>query len=128
MVLNPCLRTVSTSPVGLVSVFRPINHVVPRFLIGPEIFHISPIFTCEDPFSNCTFDMQKVVVLLSCSAFSTSKMLMLSEVESSRTSLASRTSSRSHFKVLGLEGQVLGLKSSKIGLSSARGQHYFLNC
>ena len=50
----------------------------------------------------------------------------LSEVESSRTSLASRTD----FEVLGLEGQVLslGLKASKIGLSSARGQHYFLNC
>ena len=36
-----------------------------------------------------------------------------SEVESSRTSLASRTSSRTHFEVLGLglglEGQVLGL-------------------
>ena len=31
------------------------------------------------------------------------------EVESSRTSLASRTSSRTHFEVLGLEGQVLGL-------------------
>ena len=30
-------------------------------------------------------------------------------VESSRTSLASRTSSRTHFEVLGLEGQVLGL-------------------
>ena len=35
----------------------------------------------------------------------------LSEVESSRTSLASRTSSRTHFEVLGLglEGQVHGL-------------------
>ena len=37
----------------------------------------------------------------------------ISEVESSRTSLASRTSSRTHFEVLGLglglEGQVLGL-------------------
>ena len=37
----------------------------------------------------------------------------LAEVESSRTSLASRTSSRTHFEVLGLglglEGQVLGL-------------------
>ena len=35
----------------------------------------------------------------------------LAEVESSRTSLASRTSSRTHFVVLGLglEGQVLGL-------------------
>ena len=35
----------------------------------------------------------------------------LPEVESSRTSLASRTSSRTHFEVLGLglEGQVLGL-------------------
>ena len=31
------------------------------------------------------------------------------EVESSRTSLASRTSSKTHFEVLGLEGQVLGL-------------------
>ena len=30
-------------------------------------------------------------------------------MESSRTSLASRTSSRTHFEVLGLEGQVLGL-------------------
>ena len=40
-------------------------------------------------------------------------VLNLSEVESSRTSLASRTSSRTHFEVLGLglglEGQVLGL-------------------
>ena len=39
--------------------------------------------------------------------------LSLPEVESSRTSLASRTSSRTHFEVLGLglglEGQVLGL-------------------
>ena len=34
---------------------------------------------------------------------------LLAEVESSRTSLASRTSSRTHFEVLGLEGQVLGL-------------------
>ena len=31
------------------------------------------------------------------------------EVESSRASLASMTSSRTHFEVLGLEGQVLGL-------------------
>ena len=54
------------------------------------------------------------------------------EVESSRTSLASRTSSRTHFEVLGL-GLGLeapspwprSLKSSKIALSSARGQHYF---
>ena len=59
----------------------------------------------------------------------------LTEVESLRTSLASRTSWRTHFEVLGLglEGQVLGLglealKSLLIGLSSARGQHYFLNC
>ena len=40
-------------------------------------------------------------------------MRCLPEVESSRTSLASRTSSRTHFEVLGLglglEGQVLGL-------------------
>ena len=40
-------------------------------------------------------------------------MRYLAEVESSRTSLASRTSSRTHFEVLGLglglEGQVLGL-------------------
>ena len=38
-------------------------------------------------------------------------MLSIAEVESSRTSLASRTSSRTHFEVLclGLEGQVLGL-------------------
>ena len=59
-----------------------------------------------------------------------------SEVESSRTSLASRTSSRTHFEVLGL-GLGLeasspwpwpwprSLRSSKIALSSARGQHYF---
>ena len=58
------------------------------------------------------------------------------EVESSRTSLASRTSSRTHFEVLGL-GLGLeasspwpwpwprSLRSSKIALSSARGQHYF---
>ena len=50
------------------------------------------------------------------------------EVESSRTSLASRT----HFEVLGLKDSSpwpwpRSLKSSKIGLSSARGQHYFLN-
>ena len=40
--------------------------------------------------------------------------LCASEVESSRTSLASRTSSRTHFEVLGLglEGQVLGLEAS----------------
>ena len=37
-------------------------------------------------------------------------------------------SSRTHFDVLGLEGHVLGLKSSKIGLFSARGQQYFLSC
>ena len=38
-------------------------------------------------------------------------VVCLSEVESSRTSLASRTSSRTHLEVLGLglEGQVLGL-------------------
>ena len=38
----------------------------------------------------------------------------LSEVQSSMTSLASRTSSRTHFEVFGLclEGQVLGLESS----------------
>ena len=42
----------------------------------------------------------------------------IAEVESSRTSLASRT----HFEVLGLEAS-----SPKIGLSSARGQDYFLN-
>ena len=35
--------------------------------------------------------------------------IVLTEVESSRTSLASRTSSRTDFEVLGLEGQVLGL-------------------
>ena len=53
-------------------------------------------------------------------------------MEFSRTSLASRTSSRTHFEVLGLglEGQVLGLgleglKSSKIALSSARGTAVF---
>ena len=33
-------------------------------------------------------------------------------MESSRTSLVSRTSSRTHFEVLGLEGQVLGLEAS----------------
>ena len=36
---------------------------------------------------------------------------------------------RTHFEVLGLEGQVLGLdlslESSKIALTSTRGQHYF---
>ena len=46
-------------------------------------------------------------------------------------------SSRTHFEVLGLglglEGQVLGLgleasSPRKLGLSSARGQQYFLNC
>ena len=54
----------------------------------------------------------------------------LPEVESSRTSLASRT----HFEVLGLEASSpwpwplpRSLKSTKIALSSARGQHYFLN-
>ena len=50
------------------------------------------------------------------------------EVESSRTSLASRT----HFKVLGLEVSSpwpwpRSLRSLKIALSSARGQHYLLN-
>ena len=35
--------------------------------------------------------------------------ILKAEVESSRTSLASRTSSRTHFEVLGLEGQVLSL-------------------
>ena len=53
------------------------------------------------------------------------------EVESSRTSLASRT----HFEVLGLGLEASSpwpspwprsLRSSKIALSSARGQHYFL--
>ena len=39
---------------------------------------------------------------------------LLSEVESSRTSLASKTSSRTYFEVLGLglESQVLGLEAS----------------
>ena len=36
-------------------------------------------------------------------------LLYTPEVESSRTSLASRTSSRTHFEGLGLEGHVLGL-------------------
>ena len=52
------------------------------------------------------------------------------EVESSRTSLASRA----HFEVLGLGLEASSpwpwprsLRSSKIALSSARGQHYFLN-
>ena len=52
------------------------------------------------------------------------------EVESSRTSLASRT----HFEVLGLGLEASNPwpwprspRSSKIGLSSAREQHYFLN-
>ena len=57
-----------------------------------------------------------------------------SEVESSRTSLASRTSSRTHFEVLGLGLEASSpwpwpwprsLRSSKTALSSARGQHYF---
>ena len=58
----------------------------------------------------------------------------LPEVESSRTSLASRTSSRTHFQVLGLGLEASSpwlwprsLRSSKIAQSSARGQHYFLN-
>ena len=47
-------------------------------------------------------------------------------------SLASRTSSRTHFQVLGLGLEASSpwprsLRSSKIALSSARGQHYFLN-
>ena len=55
-------------------------------------------------------------------------------MESSRTSLASRTSSRTHFEVLGLGLEASSrwpwpwprsLRSSKIALSSARGQHYF---
>ena len=54
------------------------------------------------------------------------------EVESLRTSLASRTSAKTHFEVLGLEASSpwpwpQSLKSSKIALFSARGQHYFLN-
>ena len=56
------------------------------------------------------------------------------EVESSRTPLALRTSSRTHFEVLGLGLEASSpwpwprsLRSSKIALSSARGQHYFLN-
>ena len=45
--------------------------------------------------------------------------LLIAEVESFRTSLVSRTYSRTHFKVLGLKAQVLGLgheayKSSKM--------------
>ena len=58
----------------------------------------------------------------------------LTEVESSWTSLTSRTSSRTHFQVLGLGLEasspwpwLRSLKSSKIALFSARGQHYFLN-
>ena len=54
------------------------------------------------------------------------------EVESSRTSLASKTSSRTHFEVLGLGLEASSpwpwprsLRSSKIALSSAQGQHYF---
>ena len=56
------------------------------------------------------------------------------EVEPSRTSLASKTSSRTHFQVLGLGLEASSpwpwprsLRSSKIALSSARGQHYFFN-
>ena len=49
--------------------------------------------------------------------------LLCTEVESSRTSLVLRTSSRTHFQVLGLG--LFSLRSSKIALSSARGQHYF---
>ena len=61
---------------------------------------------------------------------STLQCLYQTEVESSRTSLASRTSSRTHFEVLGLGLETSSpwprsLKSSKIALSSARGQHYF---
>ena len=57
-------------------------------------------------------------------------------MESSRTSLASRTPLRIHFEVLGLGLDLeassawpwrRSLKSSKIALSSARGQHYLLN-
>ena len=53
-----------------------------------------------------------------------------SEMESSRTSLASGTYSRTHFDVLGLEASSPwppSLRSSKIAQPSARGQHYFLN-
>ena len=57
-----------------------------------------------------------------------SKWFSMLEVESSRTSLASRT----HFEVLGLETSSpcrwpRSLRSLKIALFSARGHHYFLN-
>ena len=63
------------------------------------------------------------------------KQIFLPKVESSRTSLASRTSSRTHFEVLGLGLEASSfwwpwprsLRSSKIALFSARWQHYFLN-
>ena len=55
-------------------------------------------------------------------------------MESSRTSLASRTSSSTYFQVLGLGLEASSpwpwprsLRSSKTALSSARGQHYFMN-
>ena len=54
-------------------------------------------------------------------------LMSSAKVESLRMSLALRTSLRTHYEVLGLEGQLLGLKGSKITLSLARGQHYFLN-
>ena len=66
----------------------------------------------------------------------TSTFLLLAELETSRTSLATMTSSRTHFEVLGLGLEasspwpwswLRSLRSSKIALSSARGQHYFLN-
>ena len=57
---------------------------------------------------------------------------LTAEVEFLRTSLASKTSSRTHFEALGLEASSpwpwpRSLRSSKIALSSARGQHYFFN-
>ena len=66
----------------------------------------------------------------------TIKESKISEMESSRTSLVLRSSSRTHFEVLGLGLEASSpwpwprprsLRSLKIALSSARGQHYFLN-
>ena len=46
------------------------------------------------------------------SLFLTTTRHLISEVESLWTSLPSRTTSRTHFEALGLEGQVLGLEAS----------------
>ena len=60
-------------------------------------------------FEGFIFTLFPLLDYTSIHSISMQNKIKLTEVESSRTSLASRTSLRTHFEVLGLKGQVLGL-------------------